>query len=112
MGNIQKDCGEIDWQLFFKKCEECGSDFRSPSQSDQVFQIALERAEQSYRDMAVTFKEGEKEYSRLANLIHGMGLCGNSELMNWTLEKMNIALTEREKIAIEILSSIDWQIVK
>lgn len=112
MGNVKNDCENIDWQKFFVECERLNSEFRKPGQGDQVFQIALERAEQNYREMAVIFTEGEAEYSRLANLIHGMGLCGSAELMNWSLEKMNIELNEREKTTIEVLSSIDWQVVK
>ena len=112
MGNIKCDCASVDWQKFFIECERLNSEFRKPDQSDQVFQIALERAAQNYREMAVIFTEGEAEYSRLANLVHGMGVCGSSDLFNWSIGKMGIELTEREKTVIEVLSAIDWQVVK
>lgn len=102
----------VDWQLFFAKCEAFGADFKSPAPCDHVFQVALERAEENYRDMSVLFPEDKDEYNRLANLIHGMSLCGSSELVHWVIDQMNIILTDKEKTVIELLSSIDRQIIK
>jgi hypothetical protein len=102
----------VDWQLFFAKCESFGTDFKSPAPCDHVFKVTLERAEENYLDMSLLFPEDKDEYNRLANLIHGMSLCASSELAQRVIEQMNITLTDKEKTVLELLSSIDRQIIK
>lgn len=92
----------IDWNEFFAECE------RERQHGDDVFRIALQRTEESYRELAVDqSKDDPIDYTRMANIIHGMRITDSFDLLWYILDKQGIVLNEIEKSILDVFGTLD-----
>lgn len=91
----------INWGNFYQDCAELRD------HADDVFRIALERAEEGFMNFAESFPEKSEQHIRMANIIHGIRLAGSIDEAYGRIRENGIELTPTEDRILEVFGMLD-----